>query len=292
MADEETPETPEMPETSDEENSATKPQLIESIGFDDVEARVFRSASPDLYFQLEPPEAKPSIVANRDASNDQIIEFVNKNLTLVRELRADMLKHFAHTKSLECRYQTGDVAYVLGRPFMLRVFSSAQGRKMRHAARGRANTSTRVNADVSLVELFVIQLGNYDQRRLAFTSWASGVFRNNVEGIITQAANDAGIADQVPHKVQVRPMRSGHVRFDAARDTVWISDSLIPYPPVCTAYAFMSAASRELIPDLAETSGEHDAIAQERRELVATGCPGWVRAKAIFDEKDGPYTRQ
>lgn len=290
-ADEGTP----RPDGGEEAEQAAKPsqqQVIESIGFDGVEARVYRSAGPDLYFQLEPPDAKPAIVANTDATSDQIVEFVNRNLPLVREMRADMTKHFAHTKSLECRYQTGDVAYVLGRPFMLRVFSSAAGRKLRHAARGRANTGTRVNGDVSLVEIFVIQMGDYDQRRLAFTSWASGVYRKNVEGIIAQAAGDAGISQQVPHRIQTRPMRSGHVRFDPARDTIWISDGLIPYPPVCTAYAFMAAAARELIPDLSETSDEHEEIEKRRHDLIAKGCPGWVRAKAIFDAENSPYARQ
>ncbi|MCH3942621.1 MAG: hypothetical protein LKE37_02735 [Atopobiaceae bacterium] len=269
-------------------------QQVESINFDGISARVFRSASPDLYVALEPPEARPFVVANNDEKPDDIVSFVTERLGLIREMRADMAKHFSKTKSLECRYQTGDVAYVLGRPFMLRVFPTSSGRKLRHAARGRANTTASVHTDVSLVDLFVIQTGNYDQRRLAFTSWASGIFAQNAQSIVDQAAGMAGIVDALPGPVRVRPMRSKLFRLDGARRTVWASDDLIPYPAVCVGYAFMSAMARELVPAAPEGASqqERDAVRAEREALVAKGCPGWQRARLIMEAEDSPYKRQ
>lgn len=264
---------------------------IESINFDGVSARVFRTLGSDLSISLEPPEATPYVTAGKDTAPDDIVSFVNERLPTIREMRQEMIKRYGETPVRECRYQTGDVAYVLGRPFMLRVYPTSPGRQLRHAARGRANTGAKVHADVSLIELFVVQTGNYDQRRLAFLSWANGVLANNVEEIVRQAQEAAEIVGRVPSKVQVRAMHTGLFRFDETRGTIWASDALVPYPPVCVAYAFMREAARHVIP-AGDTDAERDAAAEQRKALIAKGCPGWVRAKAILEAEDSPYKRQ
>ena len=269
-------------------------QKIEQVHFDGLDVRVFRGPSPDLFIAFEPPDAKPYISASFKTTPDEIVAFVNERLTSIRGIRADMLKHFSKTKSLECRFQTGDVAYLFGRPFMIRVYPEASGRTLRHAARGRANTTATAYTDISLVNIFVIQVGSYDQRRFTFMKWASGVFAKNAQSIVDQASSMAGITDKVPGKVQTRPMRGRLVKIDPVRHVVWMSEDLLAFPPVCVGYAFMNEMARELAPLAGDgaTPEEREQARAAHDAFVEKGCPSWRRAKELLDAESSPYRRQ
>jgi predicted metal-dependent hydrolase len=267
---------------------------IEQVHFDGIDARVFRGPSPDLFIAFEPPDAKPFVSANFKTPPEEIVAFVNERLPSIRDLRADMVKHFSKTSSLECRFQTGDVAYLLGRPFMIRVYPEASGRKLRHAARGRANTTTTVYADISLVNIFVIQVGSYDQRRFTFMKWASAAFAKSAQSIVDQASSMAGITGKVPGKVQTRPMRGRLVKLDPTRHVVWMSEDLLAFPPICIGYAFMNEMARELAPlaDGGATPEEREQARDAHDAFIERGCPSWRRAKKILDAENSPYRRQ
>jgi len=267
---------------------------IEQIHFDGIDARVFRGASPDVFIAFEPPEAKPFVSAGLKTPPEELVAFVNERLPSIRDMRAEMIRHFSKTNSLECRFQTGDVAYLLGRPFMIRVYPEDSSRKLRHAARGRGNTTVTVHADISLVNIFVIQVGSYDQRRLTFMKWASAVFAKNAQMIVDQASSMAGITDKVPGKVQTRPMRGRLVRLDPIRHVVWMSEDLLAFPPICIGYAFMNEMARELAPlaDGGAMPEERERAKDAHDAFVERGCPSWRRAKEILDAENSPYRRQ
>ena len=286
------------PDSDSDADSATptsdQTQKIEQLNFDGVDARVIRVPSPGIFVALEPPDARPYISANFKASPDEIVAFVNERLPRIRDMRADMIKHFSKTNSLECRFQTGDVAYLLGRPFMIRVYPEASGRKLRHAARGRANTTATAYTDISLVNIFVIQVGSYDQRRFTFMKWASAVFAQNAQSIVDQASSMAGITDKVPGKVQTRPMRGRLVKIDPTRHVVWMSEDLLAFPPICIGYAFMNEMARELAPLAGDgaTPEEREQARAAHDAFVEKGCPSWRRAKELLDAENSPYRRQ
>ncbi len=259
---------------------AEKPQgKIASVEFDGLSAPVVRAPVPDLYFQIDPPDATPTIHASLDATNEQIIALVDQNLSLVRELREDMLKRYRHTSSTACRYRTGDIAYVLGRPFFLRVYGAAQRGQMRHAARGRASASTRFYPAVSMVELYVMQPGNYDQGRQAFLSWARPILINNVPVLAKHALEDAGLDPALPRRVMMRPGMGEMIRIDPAAQTLWVSDELVGFPPGCIVYAFMRAA----------TAGLDEPT---RQELLEKACPDWRESGTLLRDKGCIYRRQ
>ena len=249
------------------ENDGQAPDLssgwVDTVSFDGVTAQVVRKGS-ETYFTLDPPDAAPTLVTPRDTPNEKLLDFVRANLSELRRMRKEMIKR--HTKGkAHLRYRTGDVAYVLGRPFMLRVSSLAEGGQFRHAARGRAQTSVGVNAAVSLIELRVFKAGDYDQRKGTFMSWASTVLLRNAERLCRDAAAAVGLEDSVPASFRVRAMRDSLVRIDRTQDIVWLSEDLVGLDAMCTVYAFM----RQL--------ADGDA------ELIAKGCPSWEKAKELIE---------
>lgn len=252
---------------------------IASVEFDGLSAPVLRAPVPDLFFQIDPPDATPTIHASLTATNDEIIALVDRNLPLVRELRADMLKRYQHTSSTACRYRTGDIAYVLGRPFFLRVYGAAQRGQMRHAARGRASTSARFYPEVSMVELYVMQPGNYDQGRRAFHNWASPILINNVPVLAQHALADAGLDRTPPKRIMMRPGMSEMLRYDHASQVLWVSDELIGFPPGCIVYAFMRMVTA-------------DEDEETRQRLLEKACPDWQDSGALLRDKDCIYRRQ
>ena len=259
---------------------AEEPQSkIASIEFDGLSAPVVRAPVPDLYFQIDPPDAAPTIHASLDATNEQIIALVDQNLPLVRELREDMLKRYRHTSSTTCRYRTGDIAYVLGRPFFLRVYGASQRGQMRHAARGRASAGTRFYPAVSMVELYVMQPGNFDQGRQAFLSWARPILINNVPVLAQHALADSGLDFDLPQRVMMRPGMNEMLHVDPAARTLWVSDELVGFPPGCIVYAFMRAT----------TAGLDEPT---RQELLEKACPDWRESGALLRDRDCVYRRQ
>lgn len=201
----------------------------EQVNFDGLHAPIFRIDRNDIYMALQPPDASPYVVANREMDSEFIIKFIQDRVPLIRELRADMLKRFEKSPSMECRYQTGDVAYLFGRPFMLRVSTLGKS-KMKAGMHGRVNVNATMHNDVSLINLYVMQLGSYDQRRQAFNAWADGVFLQNARSVTDGCARAANITAAVPATVRTRDMPSAWCQMDAAHGVTWMSKRLAPYP--------------------------------------------------------------
>ncbi|MBQ9058554.1 MAG: DUF45 domain-containing protein [Atopobiaceae bacterium] len=261
---------------------------IDTINFDGVTAQVKRIEANEVYFSLAPPDAAPTVHVNKELSNQQVIDFVTRRLGDVRQMRNEMIKRNAKGPQKTCRYQTGDVAYVLGRPFMIRVYPIRQGKGMKKASRGRANTSVRIDSELGLIELYVLQTGNFDQRRLTFLSWANQILARNASKLCTQALARAGIADVPTFDYRVITMHDGLVRIDMANNIVWLSETLVAWPPSCTVYAFMREYARHSIVD----DDEAGNVEQRRRELIEAGYANWEEAKALLEDKQAVYRRQ
>ncbi len=255
---------------------------IDTINFDGVTARVERTAGAESYFTLTPPDAAPAIRVPREMSNEDVIAFVKANIAVVRDMRAEMVKRYGRGSSRGQRYETGEVAYVLGRPFMLRVVPMAKRGQMRHASRGRASTRVSVNTAVGLVELGVVHVGDFDQRKGTFLSWAAPILARNAASLCPAAAKRAGVETKLPANWRVAPMRSHLIRIDRGQDTVWVAEDLVPYPARCLVYAFMRALADEAL-DGSGLAGEE--LAQAKRDLIAAGCPEHEQARADLAEK-------
>ncbi|MCL2632455.1 MAG: DUF45 domain-containing protein [Coriobacteriia bacterium] len=256
---------------------------VETIQFDDMTATIRRLSTPETYIALQPPDAIPYIVAPLDKPPDEIVAFVIQWIEVIRELRADMLKHFQKTKSLKCRYQTGDIAYLFGRPYMLRVYPVASTMGRKKGTRGRANVSAAVRPEVSVIDLFLIRTRDYDQGRMAFLSLAKPVFLRNVQSLAEQCMARVFDDDKLPKSIAVRPLRSDWIRVDQTKDTVWVSENLIPYPPECFIYAFLNEMIKVLLPEADES---------ERIALLDKGLPGWQEYREILADSNSVYSNQ
>ena len=189
-----------------------------------------------------------------------------------------MRKRFSKGSYGKCRYQTGDVAYVMGRPFQLRVYPLAT-KKMKNSARGRATAKYSVASDVSLLTLYVVHPKNYDEAKLAFNSYAENVIMRNALGFV----NDfTGVltpdAPKVP-PVRMRAMRGRWTSTEAG--ALWISTDIIPYPPDCLVYALLRELEKQ------KTISDDQFQAYLERVL-----PGWKNARDILAERREPYSLQ
>ncbi|MCL2750116.1 MAG: M48 family metallopeptidase [Coriobacteriia bacterium] len=256
-------------------------EVIEFHGeYSDIKVLVRRSASGEIYLALQPPEAMPYVVAPFGMPINDVAAFVQARLDVIRELRHEMLKSFKKSKSLKCRFRSGDVVHLLGRPFMLRVYSPSTTRTMKKSSRGRANVKASVQQDVSVILLELIQAGNYDQGRLAFLSFAKPVFSRNITSLLQQCMQRVFPEAHVPETVNSRPMHNTWVRIDDEKDTVWFSESLIPYPPHAVVYAYLVEIIKRLAPDATE---------EEHAELLAKGVPNWRDMKALLADPNNPF---
>ncbi|MDR2035118.1 MAG: DUF45 domain-containing protein [Coriobacteriales bacterium] len=274
-------EEPPEPESAPEPAAAPQAQFIEFQKADEtIRVMVHRAPSQEIYLALEPPEAMPYVVAPFEMAPDEVANFVGMRLEVISELRAEMLKRFKKTASLKCRFRPGDVVYLLGRPFMVRVNVFAATRSMKKSARGRANVKASIQSDVSVILIELIQKGNYDQGRLAFLSFAKPVFARNIASLIQQCMHRVFPEAHVPSTVKCRPMRDAWVRIDDEKDTVWFSESLIGYPPNAVVYAFLV----EIIKRVAA-----DANEEERHALLTKGVPNWQGIKALLADPHNRY---
>jgi len=256
-------------------------EIIEFHGeYSDIKVPIRRSPSNEIYLALQPPEAIAYVVAPIGMPVEEVATFVQMRLDVIRELRAEMLKSFKKSKSLKCRFRSGDVVHLLGRPFMLRVYSPSTNRTMKKSSRGRANVKASVQQDVSLILLELIQAGNYDQGRLAFFSFAKPVFSRNIKSLLQQCMQRVFPEAHVPEIVNSRPMRDTWVRIDDEKDTVWFSESLIPYPPHAVVYAYLVEIIKRLAPDATE---------EEHNELLTKGVPNWREMKALLADPHNPF---
>ena len=246
---------------------------LTSLAFDDVTVTVRRIQVEESYFVLYPPNGDVVLCMGRSASNRAALQLAKRRLPDVRRMRAEMLKRFSKG-SPTCRYETGDVAYVMGRPFMLRVNSAMQGKGMRHASRGRATPRTVVDPEVSLVELQVLQTGSYEQRRGCFMSWASGVLTANAARLGAKVCEAAGLErDVLPEQFRVRPMRDALLKLDYKQGVCWLSEDLVGLVPACVSYAF---ALR-----LAESRG---LAGDDLSQFVEKACPERQAAKEAVEK--------
>ena len=243
----------------------------------EVEVPVYRAGMPEVFVALQPPHAQPYVMASRDMPVQNIVDFFAAHVAEVEELRSDMLKRFSKGSYGKCRFRTGDVAYVMGRPFQLRVYPLGQ-RKMKSVARGRATSKFSVNAAVSLLTLYVVHPRNYDEARLAFNSYAEGVLLRNAQGL----ANDfcQFLTPGVPApQVRMRAMRGRWSSNEAG--ALWISTDIIAYPPDCLVYVLW----REL--EKIATIPEHEVAAHFARVL-----PGASAAQDMLATRPEPYSLQ
>jgi len=264
-------------------NQTATPQIevIEFHGeYQGIKVPIQRGNSPDIYLALQPPEALPYAVAPFGMPVDEVATFLQQRLDVIQDLREEMLKNFKKSKSLKCRFRTGDVVHLLGRPFMLRVNSYSTSRRMKKSSRGRFNVRASIQSDVSVMLLEVMQTGNYDQGRLAFLSFAKPIFAHNIKSLLLQSMQRVFPEAHVPTTVNSRPMRDTWVRIDDEKDTVWFSESLIPYPPHAVVYAYLVEIIKRLAPD---------ASTEERNELLSKGVINWQEMKALLADPNNPY---
>jgi len=263
------------------QNEAPRNELIEFHGdYSDIKVPIRREPSHEIYIALQPPEALPYVVAPLDMPAEEVAGFVQQRLDVIRELRGVMLKRFKKTKSLRCRFRAGDVVHLLGRPFMLRINVLSTTKNMKKSTRGRANVKASIQPDVSVILLEVVQSGNYDQARLAFLSFAKPVFAQNIRSLIQQSMQRVFPEAHVPATVNSRPMRDNWVRIDDEKDTVWFSESLIPYPPHAVVYAYLVEIIKRLAPHASE---------EERNELLTKGVVNWQQMKALLADPNNPF---
>lgn len=242
-----------------------------------IEVPIIRAGMPEVFVALQPPDAKPYIMAARNMEPKAIVDFFSQRVAVVEEMRQDILKRFAKGSYGKCRFQTGDVAYVMGRPFQLRVYPLAT-KKMKNVARGRTTAKYSLKADVSLITLFVVHPKNYDEARLAFNSYAESVILRNAVGMVNDFSATFLPGMPVP-PVRMRAMRNRWSAYEAG--ALWLSTDLIPYPPDCLVYTILK--EMEEISPLSK---------MEFREHYERILPGWSAAGKMLAERAEPYSLQ
>ena len=259
-------------------SAARPPQRREAITYGENEVPITRAAMREVYIALKPPTATPYIMAPRDMEPQAIVDFFAAHAGELEELRDDMLKRFAKSTYGKCRFQTGDVAYVLGRPFQLRVYQLGQKKGVKGGARGRATAKFNVNANVSLLTLYVVHPKNYDEAKVAFNSYARSILLKNAEGLVRDFARIALPEGNVP-AVRLRDMRGRWATTQAG--ALWLSNDLVPYPPDCLVYVLW----QELCKDSPVPREQLD-------EQLHRMLPGWENARRILAERPEPYSLQ
>ncbi|MCL1880440.1 MAG: DUF45 domain-containing protein [Actinomycetia bacterium] len=250
------------------------------IHFPDLDVPVHRGLTPETYLVLQPPEGLPYVVVPQGMAIEQAVAFVQQRLGVLLELQTDMIKHFRKTKSLKCRFRTGDVAYLLGRPFMLRSNPLSSAKKAKKGTRSRANVQATMRSEFSVIDLHVPQSGSYDQGRIAFMSFAGNVFSRNIQGLIEQCMARVFPEITPPNHVKCRPMHDDWVRFDQERNMVWFSEKLIPYPVNAIVYAYLVEAIKRFAPAV---------DGQKRQELLEAGVPDWQEMRTLLADPHNRY---
>ena len=252
----------------------------EVIDFAGFKIAIQREPTQETYLALRPPDAEPYVVAPREAEVGFIAGFIQPRLETLRELQIDMQKHFKKTKSLKCRFKTGDVAHLLGRPFMLRVNPLSGQQRSKKGTRTRTSLRATMHSEVSLIDLFVAQVGNYDQGRIAFLGFAQPIFARNVGSLLQQSMERVFPEAPLPLNVGARPIRDSWVRFDPDHDAVWFSDRLIPYPAHAVVYAYLNEAIKHLLPDASD---------EQRAELLTKGVANWQEMRTLLADPNNRY---
>lgn len=254
-----------------EKISYTTPEGVE------CEVPIYRAGMPEVFVALQPPQAQPYVMAARDMEPKAIVDFFAAHVAQVEELRQDMLKRFAKASYGKCRYQTGDVAYVMGRPFQLRVYPLGE-RKMKSAARGRATAKFSLDSNVSLLTLFVVHPKNYDEAKIAFNSYAESIVLRNARQLAADFAALLMPGSKAP-QVRMRAMRGRWSSNEAG--ALWVSTDIIPYPPDCLVYTLWRELEKlATIPE--------EQIDQHFKRIL----PGWQAARDMLSTRPEPYSLQ
>ena len=243
----------------------------------EIEVPIIRSGLREMYIALKPPTAEPYIMASRRIDVNEIVDFFAQRVVAVEEMRQDMLKRFSKSSYGKCRFQTGDVAYVMGRPFQLRVYPLAT-KRMKNVARGRATAKYSLKADISLLTLYVVHPKNYDEARLAFNGYAESVLMRNATSMANDFAASVLPGMNVP-PVRMRAMRGRWSAYEAG--ALWLSTDLLPYPPDCLVYTILKEF--EKLSPLSE---------MEFREHLDRILPGWRAAAKLLADRAEPYSLQ
>ena len=260
-------------EHGQEQLNYTRPDGVE------VHVPIVRAGMPDLFVALQPPQAAPYVMAPRDLEPKKIAEFFAERIPQVEDLQADMRKRYEKSQSMKCRYQTGDVAYVMGRPFQLRVYPLGEHKhRVKAGARGRTTSKYSISPDISLLTLYVVHPRNYDEAKLAFNGYAENVILRNAVGLANDFAQFLTPGKSAP-PVRMRAMRDRWSSDEAG--ALWLSTDLIPYPPDCLVYIIW----REL--EKKSPLPEHEV-----QERFAEVLPGWQQARRILAERAEPYSLQ
>ena len=250
----------------------------EQIEYGDTKVPIFRENCAEVYIALQPPNAAPYIVAPRAMEAQQIVDFFVPRMSLVEDLRAKMQKRFAKSQSEKCGYQTGDIAYVMGRPFMLQVYPLGSSKKVKGGSRGRATVQYSVDTEISLLTLYVVKPSDYDQAKAAFLIYARAIVLKNATSFAATCAEAIWPGKKAP-PVRLRAMRDRFSQVEAG--CLWLSNDIVAYPVDCLVYAVWHA----MMP--------HATIEQDQvEELLAAKLPGWQHAAELLSTRAKPYSNQ
>ncbi len=250
----------------------------EQIEYGDVKIPIERISAHELFLALRPPDGQIYLVAPLDAQPQQIVDFFAAHRVQAEELQQKMRKRFVKGRSVRCRFQTGDVAYIMGRPFMLDVVPLATRRVGKVEARGRSTSKVQVDTDLSLLTLYIVNERSYDQARTAFLSYARSVILQNAKSLTVQFAARL-IPERKAPAVRMREMgdRMAQLRGGA----LWLSDDIVGYPPDCLAYSIWRCL--EGVSRLPE---------EGKKEALDATIPGWRAACELLSTREGPYANR
>lgn len=250
----------------------------EQIEYNDNKVPIYRENIAEVYIALQPPHALPYVVAPKEMEAQEIVTFFADRVQKVEYLRDKMLKRFQKSQSERCGYQTGDIAYVMGRPFMLEVNPLGRSRGVKGGARGRANVQYRIDTEVSLMSLYVMKTGDYDQCKSSFLIYGRAICTKNAN-TIAQGMYRRLELETKPPLARMRAMRDTFAKVEAG--ALWLSEDLVPYPIECLVYAVWQAL------------GNYAAVDKERfQEALSAALPSWEQAKEILATKAKPYSNQ
>ena len=254
------------------------PEQREQLEYGDVKVPIFRENCAEVYLALQPPQATPYIVAPRAMEADEIIKFFTAHVQVLQDLQSKMLKRFSKSQSEKCSYQTGDIAYVMGRPFMLQVYPLSNKKKVKGGSRGRATVQYSVDTDISLLTLYVVKPTDYDQAKAAFLIYARAIVLKNATSFAASCAEAIWPGKKAP-PVRLRAMRDRFSQVEAG--CLWLSNDIVAYPVECLMYAVWHAMLPEATID-----------EQEAQALMEAKMPGWQHAAELLSTRAKPFSNQ
>lgn len=250
----------------------------EKLTYRETDVPIYRQNCREVYVALQPPQAAPYLVAPHSLEIQKIVDFFIPQIPKIEELRNDMQKRFAKSSYGKCAYRTGDVAYVMGRPFMLRVYPLKTGGGKVKGARGRATAKYGVDTNVSLLTLFVVHSKNFDEAKVAFNSFAQSVIAKNAT-VMAKQFNERLRPEKAMPPIRLRAMRDKFASYDAG--ALWISTDIVPYPHECLAYVIWKALATD-----------SDLTDIELSEQLARDIPSWRDAANTLSTRAKPYSNQ